>query len=139
MSKEFVGFACHNTYFTVHLYLDATVKINIYSISKVNKQHPLIVKMIDRVSFNVIQDICQLFLVIHRRGFRLPQLSHLWTLKNFVSEKSGKYWIKSGNREILRRFIFYLYPRLIQIIHYANLKKEIKIKFKRITTLINLR
>ena len=39
--------------------------------------------------------------------------AHLRTLKNFVieksgkrCEKSGKYWIKSGNREILRRFIF---------------------------------
>ena len=47
-----------------------------------------------------------------RRGFRLPQRSHLRTLKNFVSEKSGKRWksgkhlIKSGNQEILRRFIF---------------------------------
>ena len=54
-----------------------------------------------------------------RRRFRLPQRSHLRTLKNFVREKSGKlceksgrYWIKSRNREILRRFIFFLYPRL---------------------------
>ena len=45
------------------------------------------------------------------------------TLKNFVSEKSGKhcqnwgkYWIKSGNQEILRIFIFFLYPRLSMII-----------------------
>ena len=51
---------------------------------------------------------------IFRHGFRLPQRSHLRTLKNFVSEKSGKrckksgkYWIKSINREILRRFIFF--------------------------------
>ena len=51
--------------------------------------------------------------------YRLPQRSHLRTLKNFVSEKSGKrfeksgkYCIKSGNREISRRFIFFLYPRL---------------------------
>ena len=36
------------------------------------------------------------------------------TLKNFDSEKSGKrceksgkHWIKPGNREILRRFIFF--------------------------------
>ena len=43
----------------------------------------------------------------------------LVNLENFVSEKSGKrceksgrYWIKSENREILRRFIFFLYPRL---------------------------
>ena len=40
------------------------------------------------------------------RGFRLQQRSHLQTLKNFVSEKSEKHWIKSGNREILRRFCF---------------------------------
>ena len=32
-----------------------------------------------------------------RHGFRLPQRSHLRTLKNFVSKKSGKYWIKSEN------------------------------------------
>ena len=50
----------------------------------------------------------------YRRIFRLPQRSHLRTLKNFVGEKSrkrceklGKHWIKSGNREILRRFIFF--------------------------------
>ena len=49
-----------------------------------------------------------------RRGFRLPQRSHLQTLKIFVSEKSrerceksGKHRIKSGNREILRMFIFF--------------------------------
>ena len=49
-----------------------------------------------------------------RRRFRLPQRSHLQTLKSFVSiksgkscEKSGKYWIKSGYRENLRRFIFF--------------------------------
>ena len=45
-----------------------------------------------------------------RRGFRLPQHSHLRTLKNFVSEKSGKreksgeYWIKSGNFEEVHVF-----------------------------------
>ena len=33
---------------------------------------------------------------ILRRGFRLPQRSHLRTLKNFVSEKSGKRCEKSG-------------------------------------------
>ena len=63
----------------------------------------------------------QLYLqTISRRGFRLPQRSHLRTLKNFVSEKSGKrceksgkHEIKLGNREILRRLIFFfLYPRL---------------------------
>ena len=27
-------------------------------------------------------------------------------------DKSGKHWIKSGNQENLRRFIFFLYPRL---------------------------
>ena len=50
---------------------------------------------------------------VFRRWFRLPQRSHLRTLKNFaieksckLCEKSGKYWIKSGDREILRRFIF---------------------------------
>ena len=42
-----------------------------------------------------------------RHGFRLPQRSHLRTLKNFVSKKSGKYWIKSVNRKILRSFIFF--------------------------------
>ena len=49
-----------------------------------------------------------------RRGFRLPQRSDLRTLKNFVTEKSGKrceksgeQWIKSGNQEISRRFIFF--------------------------------
>ena len=54
-----------------------------------------------------------------RRGFRLLQRSHLRTLKNFVSEKSGKrfeesgkHWIESRNREIFRRLIFFLYPRL---------------------------
>ena len=62
-----------------------------------------------------------------RRGFSLPQRSHLRTLKNLLKvhfrgnvvkksgkrcEKSGKHWIKSGNREILRQFIFFLYPRL---------------------------
>ena len=81
------------------------------------------------------------FLVIYQqRGFRLSQRSHLRTLNNFVSEKSGKRceksgetlwksrkcfeesgkhceksgkcWIKSGNQKILRRFIFFLYPRL---------------------------
>ena len=43
-------------------------------------------------------------------------------LKNFVSEKSGKrceksgkYWTKSGNREILRRFISFLYPHLTPV------------------------
>ena len=51
---------------------------------------------------------------MNRRGFRLSQRSQLRTLKNFVSEKlgkrceeSGKHWIKSGNREILRRLIFF--------------------------------
>ena len=53
------------------------------------------------------------YLFIYRRGFRLPQRSHLRTLKNFVSQKSGKHWIKSGNRGILRRYIFFLYPRMI--------------------------
>ena len=59
------------------------------------------------------------FFITCRRGFRLPQRSHLRTLKNFVSEKSGKrckksgkYCIKSGNWEILRWFIYFLYPRL---------------------------
>ena len=33
-------------------------------------------------------------------------------LEKFSSEKSGKHWIKSENRGILRRFIFFLYPRL---------------------------
>ena len=54
--------------------------------------------------------------MVYRRRFRLPQRSYLRTLKNFVSEKlgkrcekSGKHLIKSGNREILRRFIFFLY------------------------------
>ena len=51
---------------------------------------------------------CLLFVATFhiRRGLRLPQRSHLRTLKNFVSEKSGKhceklgkYLIKSGNRE----------------------------------------
>ena len=28
------------------------------------------------------------------------------------SEKLGKHWIKSGNRKILKGFIFFLYPRL---------------------------
>ena len=36
-----------------------------------------------------------------------------------VSEKSGKLRIKSGNREILRRFIFFLYPRMT-----INMKHE---------------
>ena len=43
----------------------------------------------------------------------------LANLEKFVSEKSGKrcqksgkYWIKLGNRKILKRFIFLLYPRL---------------------------
>ena len=61
-----------------------------------------------------------LFLDIKRR-FRLP--SHLPTLKNLFNEKSGKrgeksgkYLIKSGNREILRRLIFFLYPRLENLI-----------------------
>ena len=35
--------------------------------------------------------------------------------------KSGKYWIKSGNREILRSFIFFLYPRLIVLFFFHNL------------------
>ena len=34
------------------------------------------------------------------RGFRLPQRSNLRTLKNFVSEKSGKRCEKSGKRWI---------------------------------------
>ena len=42
-----------------------------------------------------------------RRGFRLPQGSHLQTLKIFVSEKSRERCEKSGNREILRMFIFF--------------------------------
>ena len=52
------------------------------------------------------------FYYLFRRGFRLPQRSHLRTLKSFVSEKSGKHWIKSGNWKILRWFIFFLYPYL---------------------------
>ena len=58
-----------------------------------------------------------------RRGFRPPQRSYLRTLKDFVSEKSGKlckksgkYWIKSRNREILRRFIF----SCIRACHYLR-------------------
>ena len=54
-----------------------------------------------------------------KRGFGLPQRLQLRILKNFVSEKlgkscekSGEHWIKSGNREIFRGFIFLLYPRL---------------------------
>ena len=39
---------------------------------------------------NLIQDFN------NRRGFRLSQRSHLRTLKNFVSEKSGKLYEKSG-------------------------------------------
>ena len=35
-----------------------------------------------------------------RRGFRLPQRSHLRTLNNFVSEKSGKRCQKSGKHWI---------------------------------------
>ena len=60
------------------------------------------------------------------RGFRLPQRSHLLTLNNFVSEKSGKHWIKLGNREILRRFIFFLYPRLL-ISNLTNFSKYYKL------------
>ena len=53
-------------------------------------------------------------ILLTRRGFRLPQRSHLRTLKIFVCEKSGKrceesgkYLIKSESREILRMFIFF--------------------------------
>ena len=67
-----------------------------------------------------INSLIPQYLYFYRRGFRLPQRSHLRTLKNFVSEKSGKrceksgkHEIKLGNREILRRLIFFfLYPRL---------------------------
>ena len=34
------------------------------------------------------------------------QTTATFALKNFVSEKSGIHWIESGNRKILRRFIF---------------------------------
>ena len=57
----------------------------------------------------------------NRRGFRLPQRLHLGTLKNFVSEKSGKRCEKTG--EILWKIgeafdknwggsFFFLYPCL---------------------------
>ena len=61
-----------------------------------------------------INSLIPQYLYFYRRGFRLPQRSHLRTLKNFVSEKSGKrceksgkHEIKLGNREILRRLIFF--------------------------------
>ena len=70
-------------------------------------------------SIYLLVDCINSFYIRTRCGFRLPQRSHLRTLKNFVSEKSGKrcensgkHWIKSGNREISRRFIFFLYLRL---------------------------
>ena len=71
---------------------------------------------------------------IYRRGFRLPQCSHLRTLKNLLKvhfgkrcEKSGNHWIKSGNRKISRRFIFLLYPRYIRDI---DMKHTIVISFE---------
>ena len=69
-----------------------------------------------------------LFIFTVRRGFILTQRSHLRTLKIFVSEKSGKYWIKSGNREILRGFIFFLYPRLHSLEFYFTLSITIEDK-----------
>ena len=49
-------------------------------------------------------------------------------------EKSGKYWIKSGNREILRRFIFFLYLRLICYIclsFFSSISPPTKLNAKR--------
>ena len=57
--------------------------------------------------FQIKIDTGNIIALLIKRGFRLPQRSHLQTLKIFVSEKSGKrceqsgkHWIKSGNREI---------------------------------------
>ena len=76
----------------------------------------------EKVYCNAYCWACQWAKQFTRRWFRLPQRSHLRTLKNFVSEKSGKlckksgkYWIKSGNWEILRRFIFFLYLHLLTV------------------------
>ena len=67
-----------------------------------------------------------------RRGFRLPQRLHLRTLKNFVSEKSGKrcekigatfYKIgKPGNFEKVNFFPVFA-PDVI-LAHYMNLYKK---------------
>ena len=62
-------------------------------------------------------------LIISRRGFRLPQRSHLQTLKSFVDEKSGKrcekigetLW-KIGQLGIFEEVHFFLYPRLIHVV-----------------------
>ena len=51
-------------------------------------------EMLDKkISLNI--RISKVFSV-NRRGFRLPQRSHLRTLKTFVSEKLGKYCEKIG-------------------------------------------
>ena len=60
-----------------------------------------------------LTNYCISYLIVER-------CSHLRTLLKFTksalsgkrSEKTGKHWIKSGNRKILRRLIFFLYPRL---------------------------
>ena len=62
-------------------------------------------------------------LIISRLGFRLPQRSHLQTLKSFVNEKSGKrceqigetLW-KIGQLGIFEEVHFFLYPRLIHVV-----------------------
>ena len=90
---------------------------------------------------------------LYRRGFRLPQRSHLRTLKNFVSEKSGKrceksgkHLIKSGNRETLRRLIFFpvsapvihLFPHFKRVSFSPKIfKKELRKKFDPTETLAN--
>ena len=59
--------------------------------------------------------------------YRLPQRSHLRTLKNFVSEKSGKrfeksgkHWIKSENLEEVHFF-----PLSAPELHFARTEKTI--------------
>ena len=86
-----------------------------------------------------------------RRGFRLPQRSHLRTLKNFVSEKSGKHceiigetlwkieetlwkigetFDKIGNREVLKRFIFFLVSALNKAFNIVRNSSYVSAEYK---------
>ena len=83
----------------------------------------------------------------NRRKFRLPQRSHLRTLKNFVSEKSGKrceksgkHCIKSGNFEEVHLFLVsapeseywsvHSLTRTIWVIFWFSKCREVSLSFE---------
>ena len=105
-------FFFQNPLYKTHEDLSWTICIKTVTIKRLCIENETLRKVTSQDVFTVHQTITN--------GFRLPQRSHLRNLKNLLKVKNrgnvvknrGNIEKRSGNREILRRFIFCLYPRL---------------------------